>query len=102
VRTQEKYKLVESLGVRAVLGTLEDAPILAAEAEKADVVIHTADSADHLPACKAILEGMKRRSDNPILIHIVSVEVIRSFWSIFERGIERNGCADGRRARRTQ
>ena len=58
--------------MRPVLGTLDDAAILAAEAEKADVVIHTADSSDHMPACKAILAGMQKRSDNPILIHIVS------------------------------
>lgn len=57
--------------MRPVIGTLDDAAILSAEAEKADVVIHTADSSDNAPACKAILEGMKKRSDNPILIHIV-------------------------------
>ena len=73
MRNKEKASLLESLGVRPVLGTLDDGGILSAEAEKADIVIHTADSADHTASCKAILEGMKKRSDNPILIHNVSV-----------------------------
>lgn len=76
MRNKEKASLLESLGVRPVLGTLDDAGILSAEAEKADVVIHTANSADHIPSCQAILEGMKKRSDTPILIHIVSGSVV--------------------------
>ena len=71
VRNKEKGSLLASVGVRPVIGTLDDAAILSAEAEKADVVIHTADSSDHVASCKAILEGMKKRSDHPILIHIV-------------------------------
>jgi hypothetical protein len=72
VRNKDKAPLLEAFGVRPVIGTLDDAAILSAEAKKADYVIHTADSSDHMPACKAILEGMKKRDDNPILIHIVS------------------------------
>lgn len=71
MRNKDKAALLESFGVRPVIGTLDDAAILSAEAEKADVVIHTADSSDHVASCKAILEGMKKRNDNPILIHIV-------------------------------
>ena len=72
VRSKDKASLLASLGIQPVVGTLDDAAILSAEAEKADVVIHTANSADHMPSCEAILEGMKKRSDNPILIIIVS------------------------------
>jgi hypothetical protein len=72
VRNRDKASLLESVGVRPVIGSLDDAALLSAEAEKADYVIHTADSADHMPSCRAILDGMKKRKDNPILIHIVS------------------------------
>ncbi|KAF8578200.1 NAD(P)-binding protein [Ramaria rubella] len=77
VRNKNKAVLLESLGVRPVLGSLGDATILADEAEKADIVIHTADSSDHVPSCKAILEGMQRRSDKPILIHISGTGTLR-------------------------
>ncbi|KAF8481469.1 hypothetical protein JB92DRAFT_3132745 [Gautieria morchelliformis] len=76
VRNKDKAALLESLGVRPVLGTLDNNAVLSAEAEKADVVIHTANSADHMASCKAILEGMKKRSDNPILIHISGTGVL--------------------------
>lgn len=71
VRNKEKASLLKSFGVHPIIGTLDDAAILSAEAQKADVVIHTADSSDHVASCEAILEGMQKISDNPILIHIV-------------------------------
>ncbi|KAF8521363.1 hypothetical protein JB92DRAFT_3278957, partial [Gautieria morchelliformis] len=76
VRNEDKAALLESFGVHPVLGTLHDDAVLSAEAEKADVMIHTANSADHMASCKAILEGMKKRSDNPILIHISGTGVL--------------------------
>lgn len=79
MRSKDKASLLESFGVRPVIGSLDDAAILSAEAERADIVIHTADSADHIPSVKAILEGMKKRTDNPILIHIVSRGPTSSF-----------------------
>ncbi|KAF8510863.1 hypothetical protein JB92DRAFT_3118626 [Gautieria morchelliformis] len=41
VRSREKASMLESLGVRPVIGSLDDAALLSAEAEKADYVIHT-------------------------------------------------------------
>ena len=79
--------------MRPVIGTLEDAAILSSEAEKADVVIHTADSSDNVAACEAILEGMKRRRDNPILIHIVRDHFIYLYFQRLNLiYLEWNGC----------
>lgn len=95
VRKKEKASLLESFGVHPVSGTLDDAAILSAEAEKADVVIHTADSSDHVASCKAILEGMKKRTDKPILIHIVRDEVICFYFQRLKRYTsEWNRCTD--------
>ncbi|KAF8509426.1 hypothetical protein BU17DRAFT_77845 [Hysterangium stoloniferum] len=78
VRNKNKAAKLEALGVRAVLGSLDDADILIEEASKADVVIHTAESAEHVPSVKAILEGLIKRDDNPIYIHISGTGVLAS------------------------
>jgi len=70
IRNKEKAAKLEALGVRPVVGTLNDAALLIEEASKADIVIHTADSSDHAPSAKAILETLGKRDDKPIYIHI--------------------------------
>ncbi|KAF8521879.1 hypothetical protein BU17DRAFT_64609 [Hysterangium stoloniferum] len=51
-------------------GSLNNANILIKEASKANVVIHTTESAEHVPPVKAILERLIKRDDNPVYIHI--------------------------------
>ncbi|KAG0652551.1 Aurachin B dehydrogenase [Hyphodiscus hymeniophilus] len=46
--------------IHLVYGTLEDSDVLEAEAAKADIVIHTADSSDHEGAAKAIKAGLEK------------------------------------------
>jgi nucleoside-diphosphate-sugar epimerase len=53
------------MGIEPVLGSLEDSDLLVREARSADGVINAADS-DHLPAIKALVEGL-RGSDKPLL-----------------------------------
>ncbi|KIJ55851.1 hypothetical protein M422DRAFT_240474 [Sphaerobolus stellatus SS14] len=76
IRSKEKAKLLESLGVRTVIGSLEDAATITEEVRKADVVIHTADSGDHVEGCKAIIAGLVNRDDKPIYIHISGTGVL--------------------------
>lgn len=72
VRTAEKAKKLETLGVRPVIGSYSDLKVLTEEAAKADYVIALAD-ADALPAAEAILAGLKQRHEKtgtvPKLIH---------------------------------
>ncbi|KAI0136425.1 hypothetical protein BJ170DRAFT_10090 [Xylariales sp. AK1849] len=60
VRTQEKADKVRASypKARTVLGGLDDSDILQEEASKADIVVHTADSSDHVGAAKAIAAGL--------------------------------------------
>jgi len=44
--------------IRLVYGTMDDASVLEEESAKADIVIHTADSSDNLPAAQAISKGL--------------------------------------------
>ncbi|OBZ72502.1 Uncharacterized protein C2A9.02 [Grifola frondosa] len=72
VRSPEKAKLLETFGVKPVVGSLTELDKLAALAEQAHVVFECADS-DDLPAMEAILKGIKKRhattGDVPIFIH---------------------------------
>jgi len=69
VRNSDKGALVAASypKVRLVYGSLDDAAILETEASKADVVLHTADSSDHLGAAKAIANGLAKghTAENP-------------------------------------
>lgn len=80
VRNEEKAKKLHSIGVKAVVASLDDSDKLRELASAANVVIHTADSADHLPAAKAILSGIKQRHDStsevPIYIHTSGTGVL--------------------------
>jgi nucleoside-diphosphate-sugar epimerase len=78
LRKEDKAKvLVEQLRINAIIGTLEDSDKIENAAADADIVIHTAESADHIGSVQAILRGLKKKhleSGNlPIYIHTVSV-----------------------------
>ncbi len=57
VRSEDKADAVARYGVEAVLGTLDNADLLQAEARAADAVINTANS-DHRGAVEALLAGL--------------------------------------------
>ncbi|TFY62534.1 hypothetical protein EVJ58_g3799 [Rhodofomes roseus] len=72
VRSPEKAKLLEKLGVKTEIASLSDHDKLELLASRARVVINAAGS-DDLPAINAILKGMRkaheRTGELPILIH---------------------------------
>jgi len=57
VRSAEKADAVSAFGIEPVLGTLDDAAVLARAAAAADVVVNAA-SADHRGAASALLEAL--------------------------------------------
>jgi len=57
VRSNDKADLVAAHGVDAVIGSLDDVPLLQAEARAADAVINTASS-DHRGAVEALLAAL--------------------------------------------
>lgn len=75
VRDSNRAKKIEEFGVRAVVANLDDFEKLQEEAKKVDVVIHTAESADHVGSCKALLSGIQQRQSQlpgerkPVYIH---------------------------------
>lgn len=58
VRSQDKADAVRARGIEPLLGTLDDADVLAQAARAADIVINAA-SADHKAAAVALLESLK-------------------------------------------
>ncbi|MBN9297403.1 MAG: NAD-dependent epimerase/dehydratase family protein [Filimonas sp.] len=58
VRNAESAAKLDALGIKTVLGSLQDRPLLQAEALKSDAVIHTADADDTYPVA-AFLEALK-------------------------------------------
>lgn len=60
VRDKQKADKLKEHGVVAVIGSLDDTSVIAEEAYKADVVIHTAN-ADHLGSAKAIVGAFQRK-----------------------------------------
>jgi nucleoside-diphosphate-sugar epimerase len=57
VRSNDKADAVRAFGIEPVMGTLDDAPILARAAQAADVVVNAA-SADHRGAVTALLDAL--------------------------------------------
>jgi nucleoside-diphosphate-sugar epimerase len=57
VRDRAKAEIVAALGVDAVIGTLDDAALLQAEARTADAVVNAASS-DHRGAVEALVAGL--------------------------------------------
>jgi len=60
LRAKDKAEKLEKLGVRVVLGSLDDKALIAEEAYKANVVIHLGDC-DHLVSARAIVEGLQKK-----------------------------------------
>ncbi|KAK7746080.1 hypothetical protein SLS62_009540 [Diatrype stigma] len=60
VRNEEKGKQVAAAYPRArlVYGELDDDEVISREAAAADIVVHTANSADNMPSAKAIAKGL--------------------------------------------
>lgn len=73
VRDKSASEKLEPLGVKTVIGTLDDSALLEKAAEDSDVVIHTADASDHVGSCVALTTGAKKRGQKggmkPIYIH---------------------------------
>ncbi|OHW93262.1 nucleoside-diphosphate-sugar epimerase [Colletotrichum incanum] len=66
--------------VRIVIGTLHDADIIEKEAAAADVVVHTADSADDEPSAKSIAKGLaaSHSPDQPgFWIHVSGTGILQ-------------------------
>ncbi|KAJ5403869.1 hypothetical protein N7509_003740 [Penicillium cosmopolitanum] len=59
VRSQESGQKIQKVypGIRVIQGDLDNSELLTAESARADIIIHTADAADHLPAARAIAKG---------------------------------------------
>ncbi|EJF58970.1 NAD(P)-binding protein [Dichomitus squalens LYAD-421 SS1] len=80
VRNETKAKAIEkALGIKTVLGSLEDDALLTEYSEKADVVFQNA-SANAFDATKAILAGLKQRFDKtgkkPLFFHTWGIAVL--------------------------
>jgi len=58
VRTQEQADRIAKLGISSVIGTLDDAAVLAREASAADAVVNAASS-DHRPSVEAMLNALE-------------------------------------------
>ncbi|MBB6056213.1 NAD-dependent epimerase/dehydratase family protein [Tolumonas osonensis] len=76
IRTAEK---LSQLGFTAVIGSLDDAKLLAYEAESADIIFNTANC-DHVESAIALLHGAMNRysttSVKPIFIHTSGAGVL--------------------------
>ncbi|PQE10337.1 hypothetical protein CJF32_00000875 [Rutstroemia sp. NJR-2017a WRK4] len=78
IRSDEKAGRLRSLGVKPLIGDLDDEELIAEAASKADIVIHAA-TADHLPSARAVVKGIKERSNKSsrtIYIHTSGTGVI--------------------------
>jgi uncharacterized protein YbjT (DUF2867 family) len=76
-RNAEKAEvLLNRFGIRSIIGTLDENQKIEDAAAVADIVIHTADSSDHIDSVQAILRGLRRKHKQsgkvPIYIHTVS------------------------------
>jgi nucleoside-diphosphate-sugar epimerase len=58
VRSEQSAEKVRQLGIEPVLGTLDDAAILAEAAERSDAVVNAAN-ADHEPAARVLLSALE-------------------------------------------
>jgi nucleoside-diphosphate-sugar epimerase len=60
VRRESAVADFAKLGVKAVIGTLDDASVIKTQVAMSDIIFHTA-TADHLPSVQAILDGVRQR-----------------------------------------
>lgn len=75
VRSADKAEAVRAFGIEPVLGTLDDAQILARAARAADVVVNAA-SADHRGAAAALLDALV--GSGKALIHTSGSSIVGS------------------------
>ena len=61
VRRKPAAEKLENLGVKTVLGTLDDVDVIEQHSAASNIVIHTA-TADHLPSVEAVIRGIDRRA----------------------------------------
>lgn len=73
VRTAEQAEELKALGITPVIGTLEDATLLAAQARAADAVINAASS-DHRGAVEALLDAL--RGSNKVFLHTSGSSIV--------------------------
>ncbi|ATZ45889.1 hypothetical protein BCIN_01g05880 [Botrytis cinerea B05.10] len=78
VRSDDNAAQLKALGVQPLKGRLEDGEIIAEAASKADIIVHAA-TADDLPSVRAVIKGIKERSNKSskiIYIHTSGAGVI--------------------------
>ncbi|KAF9530876.1 hypothetical protein CPB83DRAFT_809745 [Crepidotus variabilis] len=79
IRSSEKAANLEKLGIRATVGSYNDATFTESLSAEADIVISAAD-ADNVPAIRAILAGLKKRHTAtgilPVIIHTSGTGVV--------------------------
>ena len=61
VRRESAVAEFAKLGVKTVVGTLDDASVIKDQVAISDIIFHTA-TADHLPSVEAILDGVRQRA----------------------------------------
>ncbi|KAK1984622.1 hypothetical protein LZ30DRAFT_424951 [Colletotrichum cereale] len=90
VRNEERATPVREAypKVRIVIGSLDDVDIIEKEAAAADIVVHTADSADDEPSAKAIAKGLAagHSPDQPgFWIHVSGTGMLQWYDNKHER-----------------
>jgi nucleoside-diphosphate-sugar epimerase len=78
VRRDSHAKQIHRSGAKVIIGNLNDYDLIASEAAKHDITIHTA-TADHLSSAKAILDGVEKRAQDgkmSIYIHTSGTSVL--------------------------
>ncbi|MCJ8203501.1 NAD-dependent epimerase/dehydratase family protein [Pseudomonas sp. RGM2987] len=73
VRSAEQANELTALGIRPVIGTLEDGALLGEQARAADAVINAASS-DHRGAAEALVEALK--GSNKVLLHTSGSSIV--------------------------
>lgn len=63
LRNESAAAAFDGIGVKTVIGTLDDKEIIEKHVASHDIVFHTATS-DHLPSALAVIAGIKRRAAN--------------------------------------
>jgi len=79
VRSEASAEKVKAAGASVILGSYDQPELLVKAAQTSDIIIHTGDSADHVGAAQAILQGISHRSTSAapvIYIHTSGTGVI--------------------------
>ncbi|PLB48232.1 NAD(P)-binding protein [Aspergillus steynii IBT 23096] len=66
VRRQSNVAEYERLGIRTIIGTLDDPDVISKQVAASDIVFHTA-TADHLPSVRAVIDGLRQRERQGLL-----------------------------------